>query len=50
MSYKHQWDEFTAYEAAVNAGFKGQEVVALCSYSLGRCDACGVLDVVRNAG
>jgi signal transduction histidine kinase len=43
-----QWDAFVDYEARVHAAFQGRKIVALCSYSLGRCHAHEVVDVVRN--
>jgi two-component sensor histidine kinase len=45
---QHDWHDFAAYEAKVNAGFLCRPVVALCSYCLDRCAPANVLDVVRN--
>jgi len=42
------WDEFMAYEAAVNEAFGHFQIIALCTYSLDRCCAEDVLDVCRN--
>jgi CheY-like chemotaxis protein len=42
------WDEFVAYEAAVNEAFRQLRIIALCTYSLDRCCAEDVLDVCRN--
>lgn len=42
------WDEFMAYEAAVNQAFGLFKIIALCTYSLERCCAEDVLDVCRN--
>jgi PAS domain S-box-containing protein len=45
---KGDWKDFTDYEAAVNGTIGNYKMIALCTYSLDRCDACGVIDVVRN--
>ncbi|HKV08688.1 MAG TPA: MEDS domain-containing protein [Thermoanaerobaculia bacterium] len=42
------WDDFVAYEAAVNETFSRGRIIGLCSYSLDRCGAEAVLDVCRN--
>lgn len=42
------WKSFVDYEAKVNQTFQQQEILALCSYCLHRCDPVGILDVVRN--
>ncbi|HJX28982.1 MAG TPA: MEDS domain-containing protein, partial [Thermoanaerobaculia bacterium] len=42
------WDEFVAYEAAVNDAFRHFRIIALCTYSLERCCAEDVIDVCRN--
>jgi signal transduction histidine kinase len=42
------WNEFMAYEAAVNQAFGLFRIIALCTYSLDRCCAEDVLDVCRN--
>ena len=42
------WRSFADYEASVSPAFRGHHIVALCSYCLGKTDASGVLDVVRN--
>ncbi|HYD29746.1 MAG TPA: MEDS domain-containing protein [Azospirillaceae bacterium] len=43
----HHWRAFQEYESAVTGGFQSRRIVALCTYCLDRCDAMGVLDVVR---
>jgi PAS domain S-box-containing protein len=45
---KADWDAFTAYEAAVNESIGQSLMLALCTYSLDRCGAEEILDVVRN--
>ncbi|HEV2851939.1 MAG TPA: MEDS domain-containing protein [Thermoanaerobaculia bacterium] len=42
------WDEFVAYEAAVNETFPRFRILALCTYSLERCCEQEVMDVCRN--
>jgi two-component sensor histidine kinase len=42
------WDTFIDYESRLNHAFCGHNLVALCSYCLGKTGATGVLDVVRN--
>jgi len=42
------WRTFTEYEAAVSSGIGEQRMLALCTYSLERCAAAEVADVVRN--
>jgi signal transduction histidine kinase len=39
------WDAFMSYERAVNEAFCQREIIALCSYSLDRCQAEDVIDV-----
>ncbi len=43
-----QWRAFTDYEAAVDEVIGRNRMLALCTYSLDRCGANEVLDVVRN--
>jgi CheY-like chemotaxis protein len=45
---KSGWDEFVAYEAAVNEVFPRLRILALCTYSLERCGGGEVADVCRN--
>lgn len=42
------WKDFVDYENRVNQTFHQHEIIALCSYCLGRCEPMGILDVVRN--
>lgn len=42
------WDEFMAYERQVNGAFDRRNLVALCTYSLGKCNPSDVLDVCRH--
>jgi PAS domain S-box-containing protein len=43
---KASWEEFLDYEEAVNDIIGKYDMIALCTYSLGRCDAADILDVV----
>ena len=42
------WESFTAYEEAINSTLGSYPILSLCSYSLDKCSAREVLDVVRN--
>ena len=42
------WDDFTRYEAKVNEVIGEQRMLALCTYSLEKCGAREILDVVAN--
>jgi PAS domain S-box-containing protein len=45
---KNGWKAFTEYEAEVNSVIGQHKMIALCTYSLDRCDACEIIDVVNN--
>ncbi len=45
---RNGWTGFTEYEAEVNSVIGQHKMIALCSYSLDRCNASEVLDVVDN--
>jgi PAS domain S-box-containing protein len=45
---REDWDSFTDYEAAVSGVIGKYKMLALCTYSLDRCTAADVIDVVRN--
>ena len=45
---REDWKDFTDYEAAVSDVIGKYKMLALCTYSLDRCTAADVLDVVRN--
>ena len=45
---RRDWDSFTEYEAAINGVIGKHRMVALCTYSLDRCNAADVMDVIRN--
>ena len=42
------WQDFTRYEASVNSVIGQHRMLALCTYSLTKCSASEVLDVVAN--
>jgi len=45
---KQDWESFTDYEAAVNGVIGKYHMLALCTYSLDKCGATEVMDVIRN--
>ena len=45
---KKDWGAFTGYEEAVNDVTSRNKMLALCAYSLDRCDAHEVIDVLNN--
>jgi signal transduction histidine kinase/CheY-like chemotaxis protein len=45
---KADWRSFAQYEAAVDRIIGGYRMLALCTYSLDRCGASEVADVIRN--
>ena len=42
------WDDFTQYEEMVNNVIGQYRMLALCTYSLGKCGAMEIMDVVSN--
>ncbi len=45
---KPDWRSFTDYEAAVNDVIGKHHMLALCTYSLDKCGAAEIMDVIRN--
>ncbi|HVO76889.1 MAG TPA: MEDS domain-containing protein, partial [Candidatus Bathyarchaeia archaeon] len=45
---KRDWGEFTRYEEAVDKVIGNYRMLALCTYSIEKCGASEVMDVVRN--
>jgi hypothetical protein len=45
---KEEWDDFAAYEAAINDVIGGTKLLVLCTYSLKKCGVAEILDVVKN--
>jgi PAS domain S-box-containing protein len=45
---KKDWRSFTEYEEAVNHVICNYKMIALCAYSLKKCSAAEIVDVIRN--
>jgi PAS domain S-box-containing protein len=45
---RNHWHAFTEYEAKVNDLIGRYRMLAICTYSLDKCDGAAVIDVVRN--
>lgn len=45
---KRDWDAFTEYEATVDGVIGNYQMLAICSYSLDKCRAQEIIDVVSN--
>jgi PAS domain S-box-containing protein len=45
---KKDWDDFTAYEAEINNVIHDYDILVLCTYSLDKCGANEIIDVVTN--
>lgn len=45
---RSDWDNFAMYEASVHRAFHSQRILALCSYSLEKCSANDIIDVLRH--
>ncbi len=45
---KPDWKSFTDYEAAINDVIGKYHMLALCTYSLDKCGAAEIMDVIRN--
>ncbi len=45
---KGDWQAFTDYEARVNSVIGQYRMLAICTYSLEKCDGAAVIDVVKN--
>jgi PAS domain S-box-containing protein len=45
---RNHWQDFTEYEARINDVIGKYRMLALCTYSLNKCDAAAVIDVVKN--
>ena len=48
LDNKKDWDDFTAYEAAINDVIGGMKLLVLCTYSLLKCGVPEILDVMKN--
>jgi len=45
---KENWNDFVNYEKAVNSVIEQYKMIAICTYSLDKCQASEVIDVVSN--
>jgi PAS domain S-box-containing protein len=45
---KSRWNDFTEYEEEVNNVIGNYNMIALCTYSLDKCGASEIVDVIRN--
>jgi PAS domain S-box-containing protein len=45
---KRDWKDFTDYEAAINSVIGKYRMLAICTYSLDKCTASEIIDVVSN--
>jgi MEDS: MEthanogen/methylotroph, DcmR Sensory domain len=45
---KEDWNDFYDYEKAVDRVIGNYQMMALCTYSLDRCNATEIIDVVVN--
>lgn len=48
LDNKKDWNDFTAYEAAINGVIGGMKLLVLCTYYLPKCGVAEILDVMRN--
>ena len=45
---KKDWKDFTKYEEVINSVIGNYRMIAICSYSLDKCNASEIIDVVSN--
>ena len=45
---KKDWQKFTDYEETINNVISNYKMIALCTYSLEKCSAAEIVDVIRN--
>ncbi len=45
---KKEWKDFSDYEASINHIINGHRMFAVCTYSLDKCTASEIIDVVNN--
>jgi len=45
---KREWEDFTQYEEEINNAIGKYQMIAICTYSLDKCGATEVIDVVKN--
>ncbi|MCD1294995.1 hypothetical protein CUJ83_08290 [Methanocella sp. CWC-04] len=44
---RSSWNDFMDYEKEVNSIIRDYRMLAICSYSLDKCDACDVMDILN---
>jgi len=45
---REHWKDFAQYEAEINSTIDNYKMIAMCTYSLDRCNASEIIDVVSN--
>lgn len=45
---KKHWTSFTHYEASINEVIRNYRMLAICTYSLEKCNATEVIDIIQN--
>ena len=45
---KKDWEDFTKYEEVINSVIGKHHMIAICSYSLDKCNASEIIDVISN--
>lgn len=45
---RNHWQAFTEYEAKINNIIGRYRMIAACTYSLDKCDAAAIIDVIKN--
>lgn len=48
LNNKTDWDDFASYEAEINRVIGGTKLIVLCTYSLEKCGAVEIMDVIKN--
>ncbi|MCW4025509.1 MAG: MEDS domain-containing protein [Candidatus Bathyarchaeota archaeon] len=48
LSNKKDWKDFTAYETEINKVISNYKMLVLCTYSIDKCQADEIIDVVTN--
>jgi PAS domain S-box-containing protein len=48
LNNKKDWDDFTTYEAEINNVIGNYKMLVLCTYSIDKCQADEIIDVVTN--
>lgn len=48
LDYKKDWNDFVTYGAEINKVIHAYKLLMLCTYSLEKCDASAVIDIIRN--